>query len=114
MAYLRINRKIVHYDESLPYQSIGIVGGGMVGDVYDVYLLDPKSRFGYQGGLRRNFSQCALIAEVTVDLGKIVDFLGTGIFDGHNGTRELNEKDRPAFERTAQLYREILSALRGE
>ena len=114
MAYLRINGQTIHYDEALPYQSIGVVGSGHGGEVRDTFPLSPRSRFGYQSSLRKRVSQDALIDELSVDSNLIGHFLKTGVFNGDNGVKRLSDEDRPAFERTAKLYREVLSALRGK
>ena len=114
MAYLRINGQTIRYDESLHYQSIGTVGSRHGGEVCDTFSLNPRSSLGYQSGFRRRVSQDALIAELSVGSKRIKHFLDTGIFNGDNGTKKLTNKDRPAFERTAKLYQEVLSALKGK
>ncbi|MDP3734154.1 MAG: hypothetical protein Q8R37_02910 [Nanoarchaeota archaeon] len=114
MAYLRINSQTIYYDEKLPYQSIGVVGSGHGGAVYDTFHLNPRSYFGHQSGNRKRVSQDILRTELTHDLGLVRGFLKTGIFNGDNGTKKLIDEDKPAFERTVKLYHEVLSALRGK
>jgi len=114
MTYLRINGRNIFYDKKLPYLAIGVVGSGHGGEIYDRFQLDPKSCLGYKSANRTQISEEALKIGLSHDLSLMRKFLSTGVFEGGNGTVELDEEERPAFERSAELYNEVLAALKGK
>ena len=94
--------------------SIGIVGSKHEDMVYDTLPLKPRSHLGHTGNFRRKFSLDAMQTELEADLELIITFLKKGIFESDNGTQELHDEDRPSYERTTQLYREVLATLKGK
>ena len=111
MPHLRINGNTIRYDNKLDYDSIGVVGSGHGGEVWDVYPFNPGHRLGYE---RRKRDGSFFTIELGEELRLVKDFLRTGFYHGDNGVKHLTEADKPAFERTTKLYHEVLAALRGE
>ena len=109
MTYLRINDTTIKYDDTLQYRSIGLVGDG--GEGLDVQNIKPDIRLG-DGAREREGILFKMSLED--DLRLTEEFLKTGIFDTGKRIKQLNERDKPALERTVRLYREVLSALSGK
>ena len=113
MDEFKINGQTVNYEGQQPYLSIGIVGSNPIGYVYDVFSLRPALRYGHLPSERKKALE-GLKAEVEVDLALVTDFLRSGVFEGANCVRKLDEKDKPAFERTEKLLKDVIKALIGK
>jgi hypothetical protein len=109
MGSVEINGRTVTWDDSKSYRTIGVRWSGHGGEIRGPRNLNPKLLF-YRQGEAIPVDKINEF-EVTYDLRGTYEFLKTGRYADRT---VLDETERPAFERAAHLYLEILVALEKE
>ncbi|MBI2576454.1 hypothetical protein HYV84_04510 [Candidatus Woesearchaeota archaeon] len=109
MTQITVNGRAIEYDGAAQYLTIRPVGCGHGGFVYGVSSFIPGIR--YRPQRLQGPALEALTEDLKDEIRKIGQFLRTGVFSGPISVQNLEEKDRPAFERSVALFNEMLKAL---
>ena len=106
-----VNGKVVEFDQSKSYRSVGVVGSCLVGEVMGPYYFDPKKylkRFAGDGQIGM------LIPNTMWELAYVDKLLSDGKLNNIDWPLELTEENKQDFINVKEFFEKILEIFEEE